>query len=129
VASAFECGHIIMIEQYIGGKELSVPILGESALPIIEIKPSHRTYDYECKYVSGMTEYSVPAPLTDTVALEVGEYAIEAFSALGLRDIARIDFRLDENENPYCFEANTLPGMTATSLVPKSAAKNRYGIS
>jgi D-alanine-D-alanine ligase len=123
IEASFKCGSVIMIEQFISGKEISVPILGETALPVIEIKPSHRTYDYECKYTSGMTEYFVPAPISDSIALEVGEYAIEVFSVLGLRDIARIDFRLDENGKPYCFEANTLPGMTATSLVPKSAAK------
>ena len=113
----------IMVESYIAGKELSVPILDGKALPVIEIRPSHEIYDYECKYTSGMSEYFVPAPIPDNLADQVTSYALKVFKLLGLRDIARIDFRLDENGSPLCFEANTLPGMTGTSLVPKSAAK------
>ena len=113
----------IMVEKYIQGKELSVPILGNTSLPVIEIRPSHEIYDYECKYKPGMTEYFIPAPIPDTLTSEISSMALKAFNILGLRDIARIDFRLDENDRPLCFEANTLPGMTATSLVPKSASK------
>ena len=113
----------IMVEKYIQGKELSVPILGNTSLPVIEIRPSHEIYDYECKYKQGMTEYFIPAPIPDTLTSHISSMALKAFNILGLRDIARIDFRLDENDRPLCFEANTLPGMTATSLVPKSASK------
>ncbi len=116
-------GDTIMLEKYISGKELSVPVLGDRALPVIEIRPSHEIYDYECKYKPGMTEYFIPAPIPDTLTAEVSSLALKAFNILGLRDVARIDFRLDEHDRPLCFEANTLPGMTATSLVPKSAAK------
>jgi len=111
----------IMIESYITGSELTVPILGEQALPVIEIRPSHEIYDYECKYTSGMTEYLVPAPISDDLRTEITDIALRVFTMLGLQDIARIDFRLDADGKPLCFEANTLPGMTATSLVPKSA--------
>ena len=116
-------GEKIMVEKYTSGKELSIPILGDKVLPVIEIRPSHKIYDYECKYKPGMTEYFVPAPIPDKLISEVSSLALKAFNILGLRDIARIDFRLDENDRPLCFEANTLPGMTTTSLVPKSAAK------
>ncbi|MFC1541499.1 D-alanine--D-alanine ligase [Candidatus Latescibacterota bacterium] len=116
-------GELLMAEKYIAGKELSVPILGDDALPVIEIIPSHKMYDYECKYKPGLTEYVVPANIPDSLTFEIQSLARKAFDILGLRDIARIDFRLDENDTPLCFEANTLPGMTATSLVPKSAAK------
>jgi D-alanine-D-alanine ligase len=124
-ASAF--GSRIMAEAYLPGKELSVPILGEQALPVIEIRPSHEVYDYACKYTAGMSEYFVPAPIPEKLAAETSEIALEAFRILGLRDIARIDFRLDRSGRPVCLEANTLPGMTATSLVPKSAAAHGIG--
>ena len=68
-----------------------------------------------------MTEYLVPAPIPDSLASEISSIALKVFKILGLRDIARIDFRLDIDGRPLCFEANTLPGMTSTSLVPKSA--------
>lgn len=123
IEKAAAYGEMIMAEKYIQGKELSVPILGDTSLPVIEIRPSHEIYDYECKYKPGMTEYFVPAPIPDTLTSEINSLALKVFNVLGLRDIARIDFRLDENDRPLCFEANTLPGMTATSLVPKSAAK------
>ena len=111
----------IMIETYIPGAELTVPVLGDKALPVIEIRPSHDIYDYECKYTAGKTEYLVPAPITGELETEITDMALQVFGFLGLRDIARIDFRLDADGKPLCFEANTLPGMTATSLVPKSA--------
>ena len=113
----------IMVEKYITGKELTVPILGEQALPAIEIRPTHEIYDYECKYVSGMCSYVIPAEVSEKIAQDITRYAQDVFRLFGLRDIARIDFRLDEHDCPLCFEANTLPGMTNTSLVPKSAAK------
>ncbi len=119
-AGAF--GSPVMVERYIPGRELSVPVLGENPLPVIEIRPKHGIYDYECKYTSGMSEYFVPAPIPEPLARTLGELALRVFRVLGLRDIARIDFRLDADGNPVCFEANTLPGMTSTSLVPKSAA-------
>lgn len=122
IETAVAIGGRIMAEAFIPGRELSVPVLGDRALPVIEIRPSHEIYDYACKYTSGLSEYFVPAPIHDDLALEVAGLALAAFRALGLRDIARIDFRLDASGKPVCLEANTLPGMTATSLVPKSAA-------
>jgi D-alanine-D-alanine ligase len=122
LAVAGSYGSPVMVERYIPGRELSVPVLDGTALPVIEIRPKHGIYDYECKYTGGMSEYFVPAPIPDSLSLTLGRMAIEVFRVLGLRDIARIDFRLNAAGDPVCFEANTLPGMTATSLVPKSAA-------
>ncbi len=121
VEAAARVGNHIMAESFLPGKELSVPVLEGRVLPIIEIRPSHEIYDYECKYVAGMTQYFVPAPISAEVTAEVQSLAEKAFRILGLRDVARIDFRLDSEGRPFCLEVNTLPGMTATSLVPKSA--------
>jgi D-alanine-D-alanine ligase len=111
----------IMVEKYLAGAELTVPVLDGNSLPVIEVRPSHVIYDYECKYTPGMTQYLVPAPILSELADEIGSLGRKVFQVLGLRDLARIDFRLDETGKPFCIEANTLPGMTSTSLVPKSA--------
>ncbi|MCD6308076.1 MAG: D-alanine--D-alanine ligase, partial [Candidatus Latescibacteria bacterium] len=118
---AFVYSSKVMVESYIPGSELTVPVLGDTPLPVIEIRPSHEIYDYECKYTPGMTDYLVPAPIDEKLTAELQSTARRVFRLLGLRDIARIDFRLDAGGIPLCFEANTLPGMTGTSLVPKSA--------
>jgi D-alanine-D-alanine ligase len=118
----------VMIEQFIAGRELTVGILGDSALPVGEIKPVHEIYDYECKYTAGMATEEFPANLSKEQTLEVQQQAEAAFRALKLRGYARIDFRLsvsdDEGKNGefYCLEANTLPGMTELSLIPQGAA-------
>lgn len=122
VETAARLSDRIMVEAFLSGKELSVPVLGGKVLPVIEIRPSHEIYDYECKYIAGMTQYFVPAPIPGELAAEIQSIAGRVFEILGLRDTARIDFRLDAGGKPFCLEANTLPGMTATSLVPKSAA-------
>lgn len=111
----------IMAEAFIPGAELTVPVLDGKPLPAIEIRPSHDIYDYECKYTSGMSQYLIPAPVPEACLTLIAQYAIEVYNILCLRDFARIDFRLDAGGMPLCFEANTLPGMTGTSLVPKSA--------
>ncbi len=111
----------VMVEAYIPGAELTVPVLGGETLPVVEIRPSHEIYDYECKYTSGMSQYFAPAPISQELGTTLSEYALKVFETLVLRDFARIDFRLDAGGIPLCFEANTLPGMTSTSLVPKSA--------
>ncbi len=121
VALAAQYSDAIMAEAFIPGSELTVPILGDEILPVIQIKPSHAIYDYECKYSAGMSDYLVPAPISSELENDLKAQALNVFTALGLRDYARVDFRLDADGQPLCFEANTLPGMTATSLVPKSA--------
>jgi len=117
----------VMVEKYVNGRELTVAVIGNEAYPIIEIKPKNEIYDYESKYTSGMTEYVCPAELPEQMEVAIQLAAIKAFNVLGCRHFARVDFLLDENERYYCLEVNTLPGMTETSLVPKSA--NALGMS
>jgi D-alanine-D-alanine ligase len=111
----------VMIERYARGRELTVGILGDQALPPVEIRPKKGIYDYHSKYTPGMTEYFCPAPLEEEVVAQMQAYALRAFRVLKLRGYARIDFILSR-EQLFCLEANTLPGMTATSLLPKAAA-------
>ncbi len=112
----------VMIERFIPGRELAVGVLDDAALPVVEIRPQHEIYDYECKYTKGMSQYEVPAPLTPACTARVQELALRAHRLLRLFAYSRVDFRLDASERPWCLEANSLPGMTATSLLPKAAA-------
>lgn len=121
VRKASEFDDEVMIERYAKGRELTVGILGDQALPPVEIRPKKGIYDYHSKYTPGMTEYFCPAPLDEEVVAQMQAYALRAFRVLKLRGYARIDFILSR-EQLYCLEANTLPGMTATSLLPKAAA-------
>lgn len=111
----------VMIERFVRGRELTVGVLGDHALAPVEIRPKKGIYDYESKYTPGMTEYLCPAPLDEETTTQVQAYALRAFRVLKLRGYARIDFILAQDQL-YCLEANTLPGMTATSLLPKGAA-------
>lgn len=112
----------VMIEQFIPGRELTVGILGDLALPAGEIIPVHELYDYECKYTPGMAREVFPAELTEPQTKRIQELALRAFRALKLRGYARIDFRMSADGEFYCLEANTLPGMTELSLIPQAAA-------
>jgi D-alanine-D-alanine ligase len=110
----------VMIEEYIAGRELTVGVVGENALPVIEIIAKHELFDYECKYTPGMAE-EFPAELPPALASRIQDAALRAHRALKLGGYSRIDFRVDENGGIFCLEANTLPGMTANSLIPKGA--------
>jgi D-alanine-D-alanine ligase len=121
ITEAFEHDDEVMIEQFIAGRELTVGILGGEALPVGEIIPKHEIYDYECKYTAGMAEEIFPAPLTAEQTSTVQAQAQRAFAALKLGGCARIDFRMTNAGEFFCLEANTLPGMTATSLIPQAA--------
>lgn len=112
----------VLFEEFIPGRELTVTILGDESLPIVEIRPNSGFYDYSSKYTAGRTEYICPAELPRDIEEEVRELARRAHVALGCRGYSRVDFRLSPENVPYCLEVNTLPGMTATSLVPKAAA-------
>ena len=111
----------VMIERFVRGRELTVSIVGDRPMPPVEIRPKKGIYDYEAKYTAGMTEYLCPAPLDGEITAQAQLFAFRAFRVLKLRHYARIDFILAKGEL-YCLEANTLPGMTATSLLPKAAA-------
>jgi D-alanine-D-alanine ligase len=110
-----------LIEQYIAGRELTVAILDSEPLPVLEIVPKGGLYDYQAKYTKGMSEYLVPADIPEKIFKETQLQAKKAYDVLCSKDYARVDFRLSEKNEIYCLEVNTLPGMTATSLVPKMA--------
>ena len=110
-----------LIEQYIAGRELTVAILDSEPLPVLEIVPKGGLYDYQAKYTKGMSEYLVPADIPEKIFKETQLQAKKAYDVLCCKDYARVDFRLSEKNEIYCLEVNTLPGMTATSLVPKMA--------
>ncbi|MDT3697724.1 MAG: D-alanine--D-alanine ligase [Ignavibacterium sp.] len=118
---AFEYSDRILVEKYIPGRELTVAVLDDKALPVLEIKPKHGIYDYECKYTSGMSEYIVPAEIPDDVSNKMKEIAVLACKSLRCEVYARVDFRLSPDNKIYALEVNTLPGMTSLSLVPKMA--------
>jgi D-alanine-D-alanine ligase len=122
ITEAFQFDDEVMLERFIAGRELTVGILGGEALPVGEIIPKHEIYDYECKYTAGMAVEEFPARLDAVQAARVQEMARRAFTALKLRGCARIDFRMSEDGEFHCLEANTLPGMTQTSLIPQAAA-------
>lgn len=112
----------VMFEEFVAGREFTVGVLGEESLAVGEIIPQHEIFDYECKYTPGMTREIFPADLPDRTMQQLRELALEAHRALKLRDFSRVDFRLGAEEAPYCLELNTVPGLTATSLLPQSAA-------
>lgn len=121
VAVASKLNGTVLLEDYIEGDELTVSVVNDRALPIIQIIPAGGFYDYQAKYVSNSTRYLVPAPLDPLIADQIQNVALRACRALGCRGAARVDFMLAEGEF-YCIEVNTIPGMTTTSLLPKAAA-------
>jgi len=121
VQLALEYGNEALVEQYVPGRELTVAVLGDEVLPIVEIRPQGGHYDYESKYVAGKSEYFCPADLPEPVAAKVRDLGLRAVRALGCSGVARADFRLSPANEPYCLEVNTIPGMTPTSLVPMAA--------
>jgi D-alanine-D-alanine ligase len=121
VELAFSYSNRVMAEQYIPGREITVAILGDEALPVVEIVPKDGFYDYEHKYTKGMTEYICPANLPASLAGQLKYKAAEAHNILCCKAYSRVDFRLESSGKFYCLEVNTLPGMTELSLVPKAA--------
>ena len=119
---AFGYEEEILVEAYVKGREFSIGVVGHQAYPIIEIIPLQGFYDYENKYQPGRTKDICPAPLKEELTKKMQECAVRASEVLRLNRYSRIDFMLDEDENIYCIEANTLPGMTPTSLLPQEAA-------
>lgn len=122
VADAFSYEDEIVIEEFVEGREFSVGVLGDEVLPPIEIIPTTGFYDYKAKYQAGLTVEECPAKITEQEDKTLRDAAYEAFKVLHLTSYARIDFILDKDGNAYCLEANTLPGMTPTSLLPQEAA-------
>ena len=116
--SAFKYGSEIIIEKFIHGRELSVSVIGGDVYPIIEIIPSHKMYDYNCKYSQGMSTYQCPAHLSSEQENEIQAVAKNIYKIHNCRSYSRIDFRFSESGEAWFLEINTLPGMTDTSLVP-----------
>ena len=122
---AFTCDSTVLIEAYIKGRELTVPVIGnfeqEEALPVIEIIPKNAFYDYESKYTEGGSVHVCPAEISNELTEEVQQAAIKAHRALGCAGYSRSDFLISEDGLAYILETNTLPGMTPLSLFPDSA--------
>jgi D-alanine-D-alanine ligase len=114
--------HQVFIERFIVGKELTVGILKDEPLPVVEIAPKGGVYDYHAKYTPGMTEYIVPASIGKQEMEEVQRISLKAYHVLGCRGCARVDLLFGQTGEIFVAEVNTLPGMTETSLVPKAAA-------
>jgi D-alanine-D-alanine ligase len=116
---------VALVEEFIEGKELTVGVLGSEALPIIHIQPRSGFYDMKNKYPwlanEGATDYFCPAQLPPSVTEAVKDAAVRAHAALGIEVYSRVDVLLDRNNQPWVLEVNTIPGMTASSLLPKAA--------
>jgi D-alanine-D-alanine ligase len=122
ITEALKYDDEVMIERFVPGRELTVGVLGDVALPVGEIISKHEIYDYECKYTAGMATEEFPAKISPEATERVQKQALAAFKSLKLKGYARIDFRLTTEGEFYCLEANTLPGMTELSLIPQGAA-------
>ena len=122
LSEAFKYDREVLVEEFIKGRELTVAVWGneekQEALPIIEITTVTGRYDYVTKYKVGASTHIIPAPLPEEVTKKVKEIAIRAFAVCGCSGMARVDFMLGEDNQPYVIEVNTIPGMTETSLVP-----------
>ncbi len=122
ICLAQQYGKTVLIEEFVQGRELTVGMLGEEALPVVEIRPKHRFFDFSAKYTTGMTEYDVPAKLPAAVASTVQAAGKAAHAAIGCRHLSRTDVILTDAGVPVILEVNTIPGFTPTSLLPKAAA-------
>jgi len=127
VETAFGYDDVVVLERFIRGRELTVGLLGGGPLPPVEITAPGGVYDYEAKYASRATMYVCPAELDEAVSGRRSALAVDVFRALRGRGAARVDFRLDPSGGPYVLEMNTIPGMTAASLLPKAAAAAGIG--
>lgn len=112
---------VVLCERYVKGRELTVGVLGDRALPVGEIVPAHEIFDYACKYQPGLAQEIFPADIPDELVRTLQQMALRAHRALRMRDYSRVDFIVDADGTPWCLEANALPGMTANSLLPKAA--------
>ena len=111
----------VLVERYVEGRELTVGIVGEEVLPVVEIQAPGGWYSYDAKYASGQTMYLVPAPITKDAEKRCKQAAWRTHTALGCRGLGRVDIRMSEDGSLYVLEINTIPGFTQTSLLPKAA--------
>ncbi len=122
IAAAGHFSQYVLIEEFIQGREVTVGVLGDAALPVIEIKSHQAFFDFTAKYTSGATDYLVPAPLPETIARAIQTAGLKAHRVLGCRHLSRADLMLRADGTPVLLEVNTIPGFTSTSLLPKAAA-------
>jgi D-alanine-D-alanine ligase len=128
LAAAARFDRRVLVEAYVAGRELTVAVVNGRVLPAIEVRPKSGFYDYEAKYHSqGQTEYLIPVPMEHEVLARAADFTRRAAEALCLRGAARIDYRVDASGQLYFLEANTIPGMTETSLLPKAARFDGLG--
>ncbi|HDZ76635.1 MAG TPA: D-alanine--D-alanine ligase [Candidatus Omnitrophica bacterium] len=123
---AFKYDDQVLMEDYIEGRELTVSILDEKALSVIEIVPKRKFFDYQAKYTVGLTDYIIPAVLEKDVYGNVQESALAAHRALGCCGFSRVDMIMNSKNNLIILEVNTIPGMTRNSLLPRAAAAEGY---
>jgi D-alanine-D-alanine ligase len=121
VRSAFQVSDSLMAEDYLSGREITISVLDGKPLPPVEIKPSHKLYDYACKYTRGKSQYICPAEIGDDITKKLSDDAVRLYQTLGCRGYARVDFVVASVDNYICLELNTLPGMTELSLFPMAA--------
>ncbi len=112
----------ILAERFIAGQEYTAAILNGRALPLIRVQPKAEFYDYHAKYQAQDTAYHCPSGLSAEREAQLQQLALRAFSVCGARGWGRVDFFLDEAQQPWCLEINTVPGLTGHSLVPMAAA-------
>lgn len=122
LAAALAHDDAVLCEERILGREVTVGILEDRALPLVEVRPRSGAYDYRSKYTRGATEYLCPAPFEPVIAARLQAAGLDAFRAVGGRDYARVDVMVGPGDRPSVLEVNTLPGMTETSLLPMAAA-------
>ena len=122
IEEARRYGRLVLIESFIGGRELTVGVIDDRAFPVVEIIPEKGWYDYEHKYTAGASRYEMPASIPPEMSERLLALSLKAFRALRCRGVARVDFKLGEDGVPQCLEVNTVPGLTELSLVPKAAA-------
>jgi D-alanine-D-alanine ligase len=127
VSAAFNLDDTVIVEEYVAGREMTCGILGDEALPLVELLPAREFYDYTAKYApDGGTEYTLDVGLDDALYKRIQDYALAAHRALGCRGMSRVDLILSGSGEPYFLEVNTIPGMTLRSLLPKAAAAAGY---
>ena len=119
---AFAYEEEVVVEEFIQGTEYTVAVVDGKAYPVVQIVPCQGFYDYENKYKPGAVKETCPAPISSELTRRLQDYAVQGYRALGLESYARLDFIVTDDEKIYCLEANTLPGMTPTSLIPQEAA-------
>jgi D-alanine-D-alanine ligase len=119
----------LLVEQYIPGRELTVGVVDGQALPVVEIQTASDWYDFEAKYVTGDTHYTVPAELPAAITTLLQTIALQTFQCLEAEGFGRVDFRLTPEGEPFVLELNSIPGFTSSSLLPKAASASGIGFS